>query len=182
MTLEGAATSRSTSHLHGNCSKRTKNQAGEGWVSKHAIGLFMDTFSVPRKWQCLIHVEGRLRVGSTSRRGRQSWAHWPLPACPLTSYFSQRKPEEHQKGEPVSWWFHTHQRGQYTVTKKEAGGNYVLVWVNQDEWEQRRRGERLTPINWAFKKVHDGSSGTSCLENTASWSTRPEPPDTVGTS
>ena len=38
VTLEGAATSRSTSHLHGNCSRRTKNQAGEGWISKHAVG------------------------------------------------------------------------------------------------------------------------------------------------
>lgn len=79
---------------------REQKQAGEGRTSEHAIGLLTDTFLVPRKWQCLVHAEGfawGAQAGGDAHPG-----HTDL--CLLASHklLLPRKPEEHQKGEPVS--------------------------------------------------------------------------------
>lgn len=103
VTLEGAATSKIHESPAWKPQQENKNQAGEGRTSERAIGLLTDVLGSTTEWQCLVHAEGKASRGEHKQEGRPSWAHWPLPACPLTSYFSQRKPEEHQKGEPVSW-------------------------------------------------------------------------------
>lgn len=127
MTLEGAVTSRSTSHLHGNRSKRTKTRLEKAEPP--------NTLSVSLRTRSWFHGSGN---ASFMQREGFAWGaqgggdahpgHTDLCLLALSQATSPKESQKNIKKESQSADSSTLTNVDNTLSqKKRLGGNYVLV-------------------------------------------------------
>lgn len=156
---EAAAISIPKSHLHVNCSKRTK----VGWwrlnLEKYAMGPLSGQVLVPRRWQCQTHAKG------TSRGKCLFWHSDPCPrAYSQGTHPSFRSAFSRGHQRTLNWVTHpatwvTHPPTWIMHGHKNTGlrGNWVIVWVKMSE-NKEGEVEMLLRINWALRRVSGGRS------------------------